>query len=103
MKKYLVSSALLILLFFCFVPYLQNSTFDSTTKEFVNNETLNLMASHNEETVVYITKTGKKYHKGNCSYLKKSKITTTLEEACKAGYTPCSRCKPPSCPSCSTK
>ncbi len=47
---------------------------------------------------VYITKTGKKYHKGDCRYLKKSKVKITLEEACKRGYTPCKVCKPPKCP-----
>lgn len=51
-----------------------------------------------KEVYVYITKTGKKYHKGNCRYLKKSKIKITLEEACKRGYTPCKVCKPPKCP-----
>jgi hypothetical protein len=43
----------------------------------------------------YITKTGKKYHNGNCRHLKKSKIKITLEEAKKRGYTPCKVCKPP--------
>ena len=42
--------------------------------------------------IVYVTKTGNKYHKSNCSYLKKSKIQTTLSEAQSQGYTPCSRC-----------
>ncbi len=51
-----------------------------------------------KKVYVYITKTGKKYHKGNCRYLKKSKIKITLEEACKRGYTPCRVCKPPKCP-----
>lgn len=32
-------------------------------------------------TIVYITKTGSKYHLDGCSYLKKSKIQTTLYEA----------------------
>jgi len=51
-----------------------------------------------KEVIVYITKTGKKYHKGSCRYLKKSKIKITLEKACKGGYTPCKVCKPPKCP-----
>jgi len=46
---------------------------------------------------VYITKTGKKYHRGSCSYLRRSKIPISLKEACARGYTPCSRCKPPRC------
>ncbi|MDR2942619.1 MAG: hypothetical protein LBV17_08525 [Treponema sp.] len=46
-------------------------------------------------TVVYITKTGAKYHRGSCSYLRQSKIETTLGDAINRGYNPCSRCKPP--------
>lgn len=46
-------------------------------------------------TIVYITKTGKKYHTSGCSSLRKSKIPITLAEAKAKGYTPCSRCRPP--------
>lgn len=46
---------------------------------------------------VYITKTGKKYHRGSCSYLRRSKISISLKDACDRGYTPCSRCNPPKC------
>ncbi len=42
--------------------------------------------------IVYITSTGTKYHRDGCSYLKKSKIQTTLSSAQSRGYTPCSRC-----------
>lgn len=47
-----------------------------------------------KEQVVYITKTGKKYHKGSCRYLKNSKIKTTKSKAQSQGYTPCKVCKP---------
>jgi hypothetical protein len=43
-------------------------------------------------TVVYITKTGAKYHQSGCSYLKNSSIKISLEDAKKQGYMPCSRC-----------
>ena len=43
---------------------------------------------------VYITKTGKKYHKEHCRYLKHSKIEITLEKAIELNYGPCSVCKP---------
>lgn len=46
------------------------------------------------ESMVYITKTGKKYHRSSCSYLKSSKIPIDLSSAKKEGYTPCSRCNP---------
>ena len=50
-----------------------------------------------EETAaeVYITVSGKKYHRGSCAFLKKSKIGITLQDAKSKGYTPCSKCKPP--------
>jgi uncharacterized membrane protein len=47
------------------------------------------------DTVVYITRTGEKYHMGSCSYLRQSKIETTLGSAVSRGYGPCSRCRPP--------
>ena len=43
---------------------------------------------------VYVTKTGKKYHLGSCSSLRRSKNPISLAEA-KQGYSPCSRCNPP--------
>ena len=45
---------------------------------------------------VYVTKTGEKYHEDGCRYLSRSKISTTLEDAQKNGYTACSVCKPSS-------
>ncbi len=47
------------------------------------------------DITVYITATGEKYHRGNCSYLSSSKIPINLLEAIRKGYTPCSRCNPP--------
>lgn len=48
----------------------------------------------NSATVVYVTRTGYAYHKSGCSYLR-SKIELTLREAVESGYSPCSRCHPP--------
>ena len=42
---------------------------------------------------VYITRTGAKYHRGSCRYLRYSKIPITLENA-KRSYGPCSVCRP---------
>ena len=44
--------------------------------------------------MVYVTRTGKKYHRASCSYLRKSKIPISLSEA-RGQYGPCSRCRPP--------
>lgn len=49
-------------------------------------------AQNTNSAIVYVTNTGKKYHKPNCSYLKKSKIQMNLSEAQSQGYTPCSKC-----------
>lgn len=47
-----------------------------------------------QETVVYITKTGSKYHKSSCRYLSQSKIKTVLKKAIAAGMGACKVCKP---------
>jgi len=62
-----------------------------TPTENVQNEP---SVSDNQSQVVYRTKTGKKYHRAGCSYLK-SKIETTVSEAQNMGLTPCSGCNPP--------
>ena len=46
------------------------------------------------EGEVYRTRTGKKYHRGSCSSLRRSKIPISLAEA-KERYGPCGRCNPP--------
>lgn len=43
---------------------------------------------------VYTTKTGEKYHKSNCRYLKYSKKETTIKRARAMGYQACKVCKP---------
>jgi hypothetical protein len=50
-----------------------------------------------DDTTVYITNTGTKYHKANCRYLDQSKKALSLSQACAQGYTPCSVCKPQAC------
>ena len=46
-------------------------------------------------TVVFATRTGKKYHLDGCTFLNKSKIPMTLQEAVDKGLTPCTKCNPP--------
>ena len=48
-----------------------------------------------KEQTVYITKSGRRYHRATCRYLSRSKIPTTLNDAKANGYTVCSVCKPP--------
>jgi hypothetical protein len=46
------------------------------------------------DTIVFTTKTGKKYHRDGCRSLSKSKIQTTLGSVYRI-YEPCSQCNPP--------
>jgi|GEM_PF-1122879 len=47
-----------------------------------------------EDQTVYVTKSGKKYHRAGCRFLAKSQIPMGLEEAA-ARYGPCQVCSPP--------
>jgi hypothetical protein len=49
-----------------------------------------------ESVIVFITKTGIRYHISECRYLHSSKIPIKLSEATEEGYTPCKVCKPSS-------
>ena len=69
MKKYMLFTVTILILFFTF-----QDLFSQT---------------------VYITKSGKKYHSVNCSSLKKSSIPIDLKEAVNRGYDACSKCNPP--------
>jgi micrococcal nuclease len=61
------------------------------------NQTVGFVASPQQDpnVTVYITKSGKKYHRAGCSYVKKSRIPIKLKDAVAKGYTPCSKCNPP--------
>ena len=48
-----------------------------------------------DDPIVYITKTGSKYHRAGCRYLSQSCIPIKLSDAIAQGYTPCSVCNPP--------
>lgn len=50
--------------------------------------------SQKNETTVYITRTGAKYHRGSCHHLRQSKIKTTKSEAVSSGYGACKNCRP---------
>ena len=46
------------------------------------------------ERTVYVTRTGKKYHRLTCRYVRKSIIPIDLSDALERGYAPCKVCKP---------
>ena len=52
-------------------------------------------ATDNQSVTVYITRTGKKYHRDGCRYLSRSQYAISLKDAKAEGYTPCSVCDPP--------
>ena len=69
----------------------------SSTKAVTNNSQKSTTASSaasSQNYTVYITNTGKKYHRSGCSYLKKSQSAISVSSAKAQGYTPCSRCNP---------
>ncbi len=45
-----------------------------------------------QEDMVFITKTGARYHEGACYHLRKSKIGISKKDAILKGYTPCKHC-----------
>ncbi|WP_432713689.1 hypothetical protein [Pedobacter sp.] len=47
-----------------------------------------------KEVTVYTTRTGSKYHKNGCRYLRKSAYQTTKKAAIANGFGACSICKP---------
>ena len=44
------------------------------------------------QDVVYVTKSGGKHHRGNCTHLSRSKIALSLIEAKRNGYGACNTC-----------
>lgn len=50
--------------------------------------------SDKKEYVVYITRTGKKYHRAGCRYLRQSSYEISKSDAIQQGYSPCKVCRP---------
>ena len=58
------------------------------------NETISENKINETEKIVYIAKTGKRYHLENCRTLRGEKEAIDLNEAIKNGYEACKVCKP---------
>lgn len=58
------------------------------------DNTADVATSQDQDDIVYITKSGSKYHTEDCIYLKKSKIPILREQAIREGKQPCSKCCP---------
>jgi hypothetical protein len=50
--------------------------------------------SDSKAQTVYVTRTGKRYHRDGCRYLASSRIAMSLKDAEAKGYTPCKVCHP---------
>jgi len=97
MKKIIPFLLLVVLLGFAACENFNGASTDYSSNSNSSNSnsgSSNGSGSGAEESSVYITDTGNKYHKSSCSYLSKSKILISREEAKKNGYGPCSVCKP---------
>jgi hypothetical protein len=84
-----VPLAAALMLFLSATLYAQEST-DTLAKR------LQLDTTHTKthSDTVYVTKTGRKYHRDGCRSLRSSSIAILLEEA-KKSYEPCTVCSPP--------
>tara|TARA_Y100000590_G_C15331238_1_gene867765 strand:+ start:328 stop:759 length:432 start_codon:yes stop_codon:yes gene_type:complete len=98
MKKIIIFKFLL--LSFCFSQELAKTNdgklvilYENGRWEYVNSSNSNVI-DNNKSVKIFITRTGKKYHRDGCRYLK-SRIPSTINDAISKGLTPCSVCKPP--------
>lgn len=66
----------------------------SGSKTTQSNSSNSSQSGQASQEKVYITNTGKKYHRAGCSSLKKSSHEISKQEAIDEGYEPCSKCNP---------
>ncbi len=67
----------------------------TATKKIVELTSKSVIEQEDSQTLYYVSKSGKKYHLGDCYNIDVDKCTTlTLEEIKKLGYEPCKICKP---------
>lgn len=86
-------SIVIIFLMICIIVILTICT--RTISNFTVNQysTLSPPSSFTAEEVVYITPTGKRYHRYNCYHIKDSDVKSiSITEASNLGYTPCKDC-----------
>lgn len=84
MKK-LVALFLIMSTLFCVSPVTAAKTGHANTAA---------AASERYSYSVCITRTGAKYHRSSCRYLRQSKLPISRTKALSRGYTPCSVCRP---------
>jgi len=67
--------------------------FEDGTWQYLEKNSVSKQVQTNE-TQIFITKTGKKYHLDGCRWLK-SRIPSTISGAVSKGLSPCKVCQPP--------
>ena len=94
----------LIFVVICFLLFIQIETEDDKLyiieneeykEKIVFEQNKESIYDNNENIIVFITKTGKLYHREMCGSLHSSKIQSTLKKAQDVGLTPCYNCNPP--------
>ena len=65
---------------------------ESPSSEPANIQTTDI--SDNQSDIVYITRTGTKYHRADCRYTKDKDCTAVSRQEVQGKYTPCSYCRP---------
>ena len=91
MKKLLLTIAICLLLSACAPATVRDG---GVVLRGDPRETADYLSYYQDETIVYVTKSGEKYHTADCSYLTDSAMPVSLEQAIAEGKTPCSRCHP---------
>ena len=51
-----------------------------------------VFAAEKQDCTVYVTRTGHRYHRAGCRYLRRGSIAISREKALSRGLTPCSVC-----------
>lgn len=75
------------------LPESNNSVCDKSDKiQFINNNHTHSVEKVKNAENVYITRTGKCYHKSDCCCLSESKIKISKKQAQKNNYVKCSKC-----------
>ncbi len=99
MKRFIVISVIVSLLTGCSIiqdkAEQKNKVISTPTQAIVTQKpVVETKETEKAERIVYITKTGEKYHTKYCMHIKLSRIEVTYDEAIRRNYTPCSVCNP---------
>jgi micrococcal nuclease len=72
----------------------RSQTFFPSLGAWTTSQGLRQSTTQTSSDIVYITRTGTRFHRAGCRYLQYSAIPITRSEAIARGYTPCKICRP---------